>query len=186
MHILSACPVLASTAYVHRHNAALRVLYYHLRHSYGIDQAPTLPHLGGDIESVVENERSRIYWNFPITTVRHLPANKPDVLLLDKQEKCLFVIEFSAPAENNIKTKEEEKRTKYQELITELRQLYPGHRVKLVVLIIGSLGGVPHSLLSELKQIPVCRATAYSLACRMQKAVLLGSLRIIRCRNITD
>src|SRR5699024_5003156 len=38
MHILSACPVLASTAYVHRHNAALQVLYYHLRHSYGIDQ----------------------------------------------------------------------------------------------------------------------------------------------------
>nr|CAH7752214.1 unnamed protein product [Callosobruchus chinensis] len=38
MHLLSACRTYAGTAYVHRHNAALRVLYYHLRHSYGIDE----------------------------------------------------------------------------------------------------------------------------------------------------
>nr|CAH7756641.1 unnamed protein product [Callosobruchus chinensis] len=34
MHLLSACRTYAGTAYVHRHNAALRVLYYHSRHSY--------------------------------------------------------------------------------------------------------------------------------------------------------
>nr|CAH7728309.1 unnamed protein product [Callosobruchus chinensis] len=38
MHLLSACKTYAGTAYVHRHNAALRVLYHHLRHSHGIDE----------------------------------------------------------------------------------------------------------------------------------------------------
>ncbi|KAJ3666626.1 hypothetical protein Zmor_002061 [Zophobas morio] len=38
MHLLSVCP---AKAYIHRHNAALQVLYYHFRHSYEIDQAET-------------------------------------------------------------------------------------------------------------------------------------------------
>nr|CAH7752249.1 unnamed protein product [Callosobruchus chinensis] len=100
MHLLSACRTYAGTAYIHRHNAALRVLYYHLRHSYGIDETP----------------RCRIYWNYLLPTLELVQANKPDIVLLHHQQKTMFVIEFSAPAEVNIVSKEEEKRTKYQEL----------------------------------------------------------------------
>nr|CAH7766563.1 unnamed protein product [Callosobruchus chinensis] len=39
------------------------------------------------------------------------------------QQKTMFVIEFSAPAEVNIVSKEEEKRTTYQELLGQLRRL---------------------------------------------------------------
>uniref|UniRef100_A0A6V7LE95 Reverse transcriptase domain-containing protein n=1 Tax=Bracon brevicornis TaxID=1563983 RepID=A0A6V7LE95_9HYME len=63
-HLLSACPTYAVSAYIHRHNAALRVLYYHLRHSYGVDGTPVLPYAPGEIESVVVNESCKIYWNF--------------------------------------------------------------------------------------------------------------------------
>nr|CAH7719945.1 unnamed protein product [Callosobruchus chinensis] len=110
MHLFSACRTYAATAYVHRHNAALRVLYYHLRHSYGIDETPVLPYAPGDIEFVVENERCRIYWNYSFPTL---------------ELKTMFVIEFSAPAEVNIVSKEEKKRTKYQELLGQLRRLWP-------------------------------------------------------------
>nr|CAH7714528.1 unnamed protein product [Callosobruchus chinensis] len=98
MYLLSACKTYAGTAYVHRHNAALRVLYYHLRHSY---------------ESVVENERCRIYWLYSFPTLELVQATKPDIVLLDRQQKTMFVIEFSAPAEVNIVSKEEEKWNKY-------------------------------------------------------------------------
>nr|CAH7752034.1 unnamed protein product [Callosobruchus chinensis] len=123
----------AGTAYVHRHNAALRVLYYHLRHSYGV--------------------------------------------LLDHQQKTMFVIEFSAPAEVNIISKEEEKRIKYQELLGQLRRLWPDYTVSLLVMIIGSLGGMRNTLLSALRAMLVCRAAAHILAARMHKAKLLGQLR---------
>ncbi|KAJ8918174.1 hypothetical protein NQ315_014040 [Exocentrus adspersus] len=63
MHILSACPVHAIAGYIHRHNAALKVLYYHLRHAYGIDEIAVQPHGENDIEVVVVNERCRIYCN---------------------------------------------------------------------------------------------------------------------------
>ncbi|CAH1153973.1 unnamed protein product [Phaedon cochleariae] len=93
-----------------------------------------------------------------------IQANKPDVVLLDHQTKAMFVIEFSAPAETNIVLKEEEKRTKYRDLLFELRRLYPDHSVGLVILIIGSLGGTRHTLLLEIQKIPACRDKAHILA----------------------
>nr|CAH7715135.1 unnamed protein product [Callosobruchus chinensis] len=175
MHLLSACRTYAGTAYVHRHNAALRVLYYHLRHSYGIDETPVLLYAPGNIESVVENERCRIYWNYSFPTLELVQANKPDIVLPDHQQKTMFVIEFSAPAEVNIVSKEDEKRTKYQELLGQLRRLWPDYAVSLLVMVIGSLGGMRNTLLSALRAIPVCRAAAHILAARMQKAVILGT-----------
>lgn len=183
MHLLSSCGVYAVSAYIHRHNAALRVLYYHIRHYYGIDETPVLPYAPGDIQSVVENEKCRIYWNYSFSTLRLIQANKPDIVLLDQQLKAMFIIEFSAPAEVNIARKEEEKRTKYQDLLFQLRRMYPEYTVRLVVLVIGSLGGMRSTFLAEIKSIPACQPVAHILAGRMQKAVILGSLRLLRAHE---
>ena len=96
---------------------------------------------------MVENEKCRIYWNYSFPTLRQIQANKPDVVLLDHQSRTIFVIEFSAPGETNIVRKKEEKRTKYRDLLFELRRLYPNHSVKMVVLITGVLGGMMNPLL---------------------------------------
>nr|CAH7729519.1 unnamed protein product [Callosobruchus chinensis] len=117
-----------------------------------------------DIESVVENEKCRIYWNYSFLTLEHVQANKPDIVLLDHQQKTMFVIEFSAPAEENIVSKEEEKRTKYQELLGQLRRLWLDYAVSLLVMVIGSLGGMRNTLLSTVRVMPVCRAAAHILA----------------------
>lgn len=182
-HLLSGCSFYAKNAYINRHNSALRVLYYYLRHHYGIDANPVLPYVPGDIESVVENDKCKIWWNYSFSTTRQLEATKPDIVLLDNLSHAMFVIEFSAPAETNMAAKEIEKRTKYQDLLCELRQMYPGYSVKLVVLIVGVLGGVKCSLVENLKCIPACRARADALASAMQKAVLLGSLRLLRAHD---
>ena len=42
-HLLSACPSYLSNRFITRHDAALRVLYYHLRYNYGIDKIPIIP-----------------------------------------------------------------------------------------------------------------------------------------------
>ncbi|GLV33367.1 hypothetical protein CBL_20113 [Carabus blaptoides fortunei] len=62
--------------------------------------------------------------------------------------------------------------------VQELRKLYPGFTVKLV-LIIGVLGDMKASCKQEIEIIPACRASVNSLLCRNQKAVLFGSLRIV-------
>nr|CAH7753228.1 unnamed protein product [Callosobruchus chinensis] len=48
------------------------------------------------------------------------------------------------------------------------------YTVSLLVMVIGSLGGMRNSLLSALRAMPVCRAAAHILAARMQKADVLG------------
>nr|CAH7767481.1 unnamed protein product [Callosobruchus chinensis] len=50
-------------------------------------------------------------------------------------------------------------------------------------MVIGSLGGMRNTLLSALRAIPVCRAAAHILAARMQKAVILRSLRLLRAHD---
>nr|CAH7756870.1 unnamed protein product [Callosobruchus chinensis] len=132
---------------------------------------------------LTKNERCRIYWNYSFPTLELVQANKPDIVLLDHQQKTMFVIEFSAPAEVNIVSKEEEKRTKYQELLGQLRRLWPNYAVSLLVMVIGSLGGMRNTLLSALRAMPVCRAAAHILAARMQKAVILGFLRLLRAHD---
>lgn len=96
----------------------------------------------------------------------------------------MFVIEFSSPAERNICSKDREKREKYSELLSELKYMYPDHRIQLVVLIMGSLGGTQASFKREIELIPACRPKSSALVCRIQKAVLLGSLRTLRAHGV--
>nr|CAH7765104.1 unnamed protein product [Callosobruchus chinensis] len=128
-------------------------------------------------------QSGRIYWNYSFSTLELLQANKPDIVLLDHQQKTMFVVEFSAPAEVNIVSKEEEKPTKYQELLGQLRRLWPDYAVSLLVIVIGSLGGMSNTLLYALSAMPVCRAAAHTLATRMQRAVIFGSLRLLRAHD---
>nr|CAH7759086.1 unnamed protein product [Callosobruchus chinensis] len=69
------------------------------------------------------------------------------------------------------------------ELLGQLRRLWPDYAVSLLVMVLGSLGGMRNTLLSALRAIPVCRAAAHILAARMQKAVILGSLRLLRAHD---
>ncbi|GLV36017.1 hypothetical protein CBL_01781 [Carabus blaptoides fortunei] len=96
-------------------------------------------------------------------TINETTANKPDITLLNLKNKLMFVIESSCPAGPNISRKEKEKRDKYQDLLSELRKLYPGFTVQLVVLIISVLGGMKASCKREIEIIPACRASVNSL-----------------------
>lgn len=80
------------------------------------------------------------------------------------------MIEFFTPAETNISAKEEEKRSKYQ----ELRKLYPDYSVKLFILLIRYLGGARHTLLLSLEIISACCEAADRVATPIQKVVIFG------------
>ncbi|RZF42939.1 hypothetical protein LSTR_LSTR000562 [Laodelphax striatellus] len=46
------------------------------------------------------------------------------------------------------------------------------------------LGGMRPTLLSSIKAIPACERSAISLLGQMQKAVILGSLRLLRANDL--
>ena len=70
--------------------------------------------------------------------------------------------------------KEKDKIEKYQDLGMELQKIW-NVKVKIIPLVVGSLGAIPKQFGNRLKQISITAGTA-----QVQKTVLLGMARILR------
>ena len=68
-------------------------------------------------ESVQENERYKIRWDFEIQMDHLLPAWWPDLAIVSKKK----IVDFAVPADHRVKLKEGEKRYKYLDLAQELK-----------------------------------------------------------------
>ena len=73
-----------------------------------------------------------------------------------------------------IEEKEKDKIEKYQDLRRELQKIWNA-KVKIIPLVVGSLGALPKQFGHRLKQIGITAGTA-----QVQKTVLLGTARILR------
>ena len=64
-----------------------------------------------------------------------------DARIIDKEEKCILVIEMSCPWVDNRLTEDTKKTAKYGPLRWELKQQYLGYVVKQLDVIMDVLGG---------------------------------------------
>ena len=130
-----------------------------------------------------ENERAKAFWDVAVyaknTEVR---ANRIDARVIDKQRKRVLAVEMSCPWIDNRTGKDKEKTTKYAALQWELKQQYPGYKVKQYNVIIDVLGGWSEDLEAKMKEL-VGERTKHVLK-RMQKVVLSHSLNIARSFKI--
>ena len=144
------------------HDKVAQVVHWRLCKSYGLDS--------GDVwykhepKPVIENEQTKILWDFSIQTDHPIEANRPDIVVLEKtSRKCLLA------------NKEKEKIEKYQDLRRELQRIWKCSDVKIIPVIIGALGTLPKCLPKWLR--------ALNMTCDielLQKVCLLGSARILR------
>lgn len=176
-HILAGCSVLSLTQYLYRHNAGLRPLYWWLRKKYGIDDRMKAWHVNIDPEPMVDNDRVTLWWDLPVSTAKRVKCNRPDLRVLLKQQKKLFVIEFGAPWDGNVHKRREEKEQKYKPLIVEMAAATRGTKITQVTLIIGALGSV-QDLEVELAKV-VDEEDVKFVARRMQRAVVCGSAGVL-------
>ena len=95
------------------------------------------------------------------------------MVLVDKRERSCKIIDFAVPGDRRIEEKVKDKREKYQDLGRGLQKIW-NVKVKLVPLVVGSLGAIPKQI-NRLKQIGITVGTA-----QVQKTVLLGTARILR------
>jgi hypothetical protein len=120
-HILSGCQVLAGTEYTKRHNEVAKHIHRNLCENYGI-QTPERAWMHQP-EAVTETEEVKILWDFEIRTDRVIPARRPDIVVLNKSNRTVTIIDVAVPSDRNIKTKEREKIEKYQDLRLEIQRL---------------------------------------------------------------
>ncbi|XP_068176488.1 uncharacterized protein [Antennarius striatus] len=105
-HVVAGCKMLASSAYMERHNQVAVIVYRNICTQYGLE----VPKSQWDIPpKVVENGKAKILWDFSFQTDKQLLANKPDIVVMDKEQKRAVVIDVAIPADANIRKKKHEK-----------------------------------------------------------------------------
>jgi len=65
--------------------------------------------------------------------------NRPDLILLLKEEQLAYLVDFSCPFDDNVSHKEIEKIDKYQDLLLEIERMW-NVRVEVAPIVIGALG----------------------------------------------
>ena len=110
-------------------------------------------------------------WDFSIQTDHVIEAWRPDLVVVDKKERSCKIIDFAIPGDGRIEEKEKDKIEKYQDLGRELHKIW-NVKVKIIPLVVGSLGAMPKEFGNRLKRIGITAGTA-----QVQKTVLLEKLR---------
>ena len=117
-HIVAGCPELAKTEYLHRHDKAASYLHWNICKELNINvEEKWYEH---EPQTVTEKDNITILWDMPIQTDREIKANRPDIVIKDKQEKSCLLIDMSIPTEKNTSVKVTEKLSKYKDLEIEI------------------------------------------------------------------
>ena len=173
-HVVTECKMLAQKQYkLWRHDRVACVIHWTICKQHGFN-APKYWY-EHQPEMVLENEHAKILWDFPIQTDHRLDHNKPDVVLVKKEEKECFIIDVACPFDTRIKTKEAEKRDRYQDLRQEIKKLWKIKKCEVIPVIIGALGTVGKKFDSWMKKLGMEKQKHL-----MQQACILGTSKIIR------
>ena len=100
-------------------------------------------------ERVLENEDYKILWDFSIQIDPVTEARRTDLVVVDKERSCK-IIDFAGPGDSRIEEKEKDKIEKYQDLGSELQKIW-NVKVKIIPLVVGSLGAIPKQFGNRLK-----------------------------------
>ena len=105
-------------------------------------------------------------WDFSIQTDHVIEARRPDLVVVDKERSCK-IIDFAVSGDSRIEEKEKDKIEKYQDLGRELQKRW-NVKVKIIPLVVGSLGAILKQFGKRLKQTGITAGTA-----QVQQTVLL-------------
>ena len=123
---------------------------------------------------MLENEKCKILCDFAIQTDEEIEHRRPDIVVIDKEKREFKIIDIAVLGDQNIKVKELEKITKYQDLRLQGQKMWD---VKSTVtpIVVGAFGTVSEELENHLKTIGI----SIVISC-LQKALLLGTALILR------
>ena len=92
-HLVSGCPELAKTEYIHRHNKAAAHMHWKIRKEFDIEvKERWYEH---EPKTVSENDSVTTLWDMLIHTDGTIAANRPDIVLTNKKDKTCLVIDMT-------------------------------------------------------------------------------------------
>ena len=158
---------------IHRHNAALKILFFELLREHGLIEevppwySPVMP------KPAYQTATSEAFWDIFIYAERNeVRANRIDARVVSHERKEVCTIEMSCPWIESRAKKDEEKTLKYG----------PMMRVEQYNEIIDVLGGYSKHLEKSVRKLLGARVR--SVLERMQKSVISNTLNIARTFKI--
>ena len=132
--IVSGCQTLTADQYLNRHNQVAAQLHMDICKHCGIkvDDKSWYEHKSN---RVTENEEVTILWDSQIITDRHIPHNKLDIVIKEKETDMCLIIDVAIPSDYNIQKKATEKMIKYVDLQINCQRMWD-KTVEVVPIII--------------------------------------------------
>ena len=116
-------------------------------------------------DGVVENEWCKILWDMNIQCDRVIEARIPDIVVVDKENNKVIIVDIPSLWNYRVYVKEGEKIEKDQDLKREIGKLWGIKKQEVVPVVVGALGAVSKRLdtwLIELQsQISTCSHTPF-------------------------
>jgi hypothetical protein len=138
-HIISSCTVLAQSEYKKRHDIFAKIIHMNLAVKFNLLKN-TQPHYSYTPESCLENDSYKLYFDRTILTDIHIKHNRPDIIILNKQQKQAYLLDIAVPNSHNITQTYNTKINKYLELSVAMRNLWCLEKISIVPLVISAMG----------------------------------------------
>ena len=117
-----------------------------------------------------QDNKFEIWWDQKVVTPTTLEHSRPDLVVIDHQNRKHTFVDFSVPFDANVVRKEDQKIQTYARLATEVS------RMKKVPIVIGALGVVSKRLQKWLRKLGIQNDVIGGL----QTATIIGSAAILR------
>ena len=126
--------------------------------------------------AVVESSDVKLLWDFNIYTDHILAARHPDIVVIDKLQNVVQIVDVAVPSDCNVTMKEIEKIEKYKDLSVELSSLWK-MKCEVIPIVVGGLGCVTTRLEMYLQKLVINQFCTLEL---LQQTAVLGSSYILR------
>jgi hypothetical protein len=148
-HIISSCTVLAQSEYKKRHDIFAKIIHMNLAIKLNLLK-DTQPHYIYKPESCLENDNYKLYFDRTVLTDIHIQHNRPDIIILNKQQKQAYLLDIAVPNSHNITQTYNTKINKYLKLSVAMRNLWCLEKISILPFIISATGIVPQSLFKKI------------------------------------
>eukprot|EP01127_Copromyxa_protea_P008695 TRINITY_DN199_c1_g1_i11.p1 TRINITY_DN199_c1_g1~~TRINITY_DN199_c1_g1_i11.p1 ORF type:complete len:1067 (+),score=94.52 TRINITY_DN199_c1_g1_i11:650-3850(+) len=156
-HVLNGCPHRAANMLI-RHNRVQDALL------------PFIPSTPGETRFINKHIPSYHYVH-----VKGMTHDKPDIVILSHLNKEITIIEIAVPYDRRIVASTQQKIEKYELLAEAMKRKYPEYDVKIVPIVIGSLGGFTEGLHDSLYRIGVKKEKIFQCTQKLMDAAVTGS-----------
>jgi hypothetical protein len=128
---------LAQSEYKKLHDIFAKIIHMNLAVKFNLLKN-TQPHYSYKPESCLENDNYKLYFDGTVLIDIHI--NRPDIIILNKQQKQAYLLDIAVPNSHNITPTYNTKINKYLELSVAMRNLWCLEKISILPLIISATG----------------------------------------------